>query len=396
MKRSILIAAMMITVLAGCEYKLSNSKEQAAARHQTARAQMSYSVAREHLNVGQLNKACRKAQDALALDDSHQAARILLAKVYIEQGRYELACTELQVAREAMLDSAEVVYLLAVAREKQGRLKDALINYRLACALEESNISAAMAAGEVLVTMGELRQAQAHVDSYLPQAQGEPGMYELAGRIAVMLDEHNKAAGHYQEASDLDPKNIRYKEALGFALFHAGQYRLAIDVLNELLESPHYDPTALLYSMIGDCYMANKSPRRARDSYRLACELKGDDSALWANLAKASLAMGDVRKAIHASREALQLNTDNLNAALIRGYALLSDGRIPQAIKALNKASSVHPKDAMIRCLLGKSLAAAGRYNQARECYKAALKLQPDHQLATILLKSSVVGESID
>ena len=393
MKRLILITAMMITVLAGCDYELSNSREEATARHHSARAQMAYSVASEHLNVGQLDEACVKAQDALALQEDFHEARMLLAKVYIEQGRYKLACTELQMVREAMPDSAEVVYLLAVAQEKQGRLEEALDNYRLACALEDSNIHAAMAVGEVLATMGKLRQAQAHVESYLPQVEAEPGMYELAGRLAVMLGEHDKAATFYQEASDLDYKNVRYKESLGHALFHSGQYRQAVNTLSELVESPHYEPTALLYTMMGDCYMALKSPRNARDSYRSACELKADDPGLWSNLAKASLEMGDVSRALRASGEALQLRSDHLNAALIRGYAQLRDGRVSEAVKTLRNASADHPRDAMVRCLLGRSLAAAGRPGQARECYKTALWLEPDNQLARKLLNSSSAGE---
>ena len=394
MKRWIVIA-VTVGFVGGCGPSVPEAKQEAYEQWDAARAKVLYGVAREHLALGQLNHARIKAIEALALQQDYRAARILLAKVYIEQGHYRQAIGELNwtleqdaslSAASGQAQAAEVHYLLGAAQEKAGLLADALASYRRCHTIETSNVAPVMAAAEVLVAMKRLREAQLYVESYLPLADSARGMYELAGRIAMMQEDYLRAAGFYQQACDLAPKNIRYREALAACEFHAGRHAPALEVLQGLRELPGYTTPVWVHVMIGDCQMGLGRPHEARNSYYAASELRPSEAGVWANLAKADLALGDVQRAILASHHALKLDAASLDAAMLLGYALLKDGQGPRAIAVLAQGGASHPRSATMQCLLGKAYAAEGMDAEAVRCYAAALRAEPENLLAKELL----------
>ena len=322
----------------------------------------------------------------MALDPDYVPARILLAKVLIEQGHYRAAAAELEKLREQRPESDEMHYLLAVAQEKDGRLEEALVNYRRAHALNEKNLAAVTAAAEVLVSMGKVRQAQLQLDSYLSVATDDPGMYELAGRLAMMQKEYADASRHYAQACALDHKNLRYRESLGLAQFFAGEHQRAVDTLKGLLESEGYQGGAWVYTMLGDCYMAMSRPFQARDVYQTASQRCPDSAGVLINLGKVAMALNDVSRAILSAQQALNLEAGQLDAALLMGYALLRDGQVQRAARFLAQTVAQHPENGTLQCLLGRVHAAAGDKEQAARCYLAALKLEPENRLALELL----------
>jgi tetratricopeptide (TPR) repeat protein len=397
MKKWIMTVAMLGS-LAGCQSvaalfdrhnSVQNAKAESMKRWNHSRAQVLYGVACEHLKVGQLDQARLKAMEVLSLEENNTEARLLLARVLIEQGNYAQAAAEMTKAREKSPDSAGALYLLGVALEKDGKLEEALEVYRRAHVLDETNLDAVMAAGEVLVTMGQLREAQHQVESYMPLADNEPGMYELAGRLAMMNHEYAKAAQYLQQASDLDSRNVRYREALARARFRAGQQAETVQALNGLAECKSYKMPAWAHTMLGDCHMALGRPHNARIAYEAAAELTPESPGAWVNVAKAAMSAGDASRAIQSARRALQLEATDLDAAMILGYSLLRDGQTTRAISELTQATAAHPNSGMLHCLLGKAYAASGNGPEALRCYAAALKAEPDNRLARELIAAS-------
>jgi len=379
----IVTSAIVLVSLTGCNLRsVPEARKEAYSRWCRTRAQIIHGVAIEHFRVGQLDKARGKILEALALDADYWDARLLLSKIYIEQGKFTLAVDELTKVRQACNESPEVLYLLGVAQEKAGLLDDALISYRRSQALDGSDASAVMAASEVLANQGLVRQAQLYVESYLSLADDEPGMYELAGRLAMMQKEYGRAAEQYRHACDLDPDNLSYVESLARAQFFAGSHREAMESLKSLLASPDYNPGAWLYTMLGDCYMAADRPRTARDSYLRASEIAPSTSGVWTNLAGAFLALGDQARAILNARKALSLDPTLLDATLLLGYALLRDGQITRSRSVLTQATGTHTGSAELYCLLGRAHAAAGDEAEAMRCYAKAMRIEPDNALA--------------
>lgn len=387
--RKLIGITIFLAVLTGCASSVQEAKVEAYQRWNQARAQVLYGVAVEHFKVGQLDLAGAKATESLALDDKYAQARILLGKVYIEQGNYSLAVRELEAVHRHAPRSPEVNYLLGVAHEKAKRLDEALKCYRLAHALDTANLSPVMAAAEVLVAMERVREAQVYVESYLRLAETEPGMYELAGRLAMMRKQYELAGRYYEHALDLNSRNVRYHEALGKAQFFAGQYDRARETLRDLAQRKDYDPPAWVHTMLGDCCVALGRLHQARDAYLRAAKLQPADAGLLANVAKVALALKDEDRAILAARQSLHLSPGRLDATLLLGYALLRRNQGAEAVRVLAGARDAHRRSVTLWCLLGRAHGQSGDPAEARRCYATALQLEPGHPLARELLAAS-------
>jgi len=389
MKRTRWIAATAALLLAGtgCVDKTQQeSKSLAYQRWYKTRAKMLYGVGKEHLRVGQLDRAKNKAREALSLDAENLHARMLLGKVHIEKGEYPQAVTELARTVQQQPKSDEAVYLLAVALERADRFEEALTNYRRAYALNPKNVSALQASAEVLVAMGRLEEAGRFIEGYLVEAGDSPAMSETAGRIAMMQKRYDRAAEHLRKACDLADGNVAYLEALARAEFMAGQYEQACGSLKSLTRQEGYAGAAWVYTMLGDCYVGLGNPRNARDAYQVATERRPEDPGAWVNLAKAALDLGDMARAMLSARRALELAPNRLDATITLGYAMIRGGQAQNAVDLLARAAARHQKDGMLQCVLGWAYAETGNAAQARLCYQRAVQLEPNGRLARELL----------
>jgi tetratricopeptide (TPR) repeat protein len=275
-----------------------------------------------------------------------------------------------------------VHYLLGVAQEKGGELESAMASYRKAYELDATCLEAILAIGEVLVEMDEPAEALTYVEQHLKVVQNSPGAFELAGRLAMMLEDYDKAERYCQVARDLDSKNPCYLESLARAQFLGGRYASAVATLEELAVADAYKDRAWVYLMRADCLLALGRPGEAQEACRQASELEPGNPAAWSGLAKAHLAMADFHRAMCAAREAMKLDDTDSTAAMVLGYVLVRDGQAEQAVAVLTPACTANPQDATLRCLLGRAYAAAGNAEGAKECYAAALGAEPDNVLA--------------
>lgn len=384
-----MIGAAVLAAVCGCQSeqpKFPQVKADAQGRWINARSGMFMQLAQNRYDSGQLDGAAESVSQALALEPDLHEAKVLVARILLQQGRYTQAAAKLSAEVEAAPDSAELVYLLAIAQEKKGDLKEALAGYRKAFGLDESCLAAVQGAAEVLVSMSETRQAQMLVESWLPKAGEDAAMHELAGRLAMSHKEYAKAAKFYAEARDLDHKNVRYLESLAQAYYGAEEYAAALDTAGELVGREDYTAAAWLHMIVGDCQMALEAPSKAFDAYFRASELAPREAGVWTSLARAALAMNDHPRAILSARRALQINASAVEASLVLGYALMRSGQAPEAVKVLEQLSAKNPKDGMVQCVLGRAHVAAGQDERAVKCFRLALEIDPENAVAKELL----------
>jgi cytochrome c-type biogenesis protein CcmH/NrfG len=406
----------MVALLAGCQPQ-PDSKLEITKQWNHTRAQIAYGCALEQFKTGQLEQCQAKVQECLALEPESIDGHVLLGKLLVEQGEYLLASGEFEgVLRrcagpqaqpqpkpadlgkaitppQPLLSgdrTAEVVYLLGVAQEKDGKLAQALDSYRRSLAMDPKNVCAISAAGEVLAAMGRPSEALAYVEGHVTRSTIDPGLHELAGKLATMTGDYDKAVAHFQQACNLDTKNIGYRELLGRAQFQDGKYADAIETLMglSLADGKERTPSLGVLTIMGDCQMVSGKTNAALEAYQHATELFPDDSGAWTNLAKAALACRDDARTVLAARQALAIDPDRADAAALLGYALLRQGEIHKATAELAACSKQHAEDATIQCLLGQAYAAGGEPERAVRCYATALKLEPDNKLARALLKN--------
>lgn len=386
--RRMTVAAVVLAIAGGCNLpSVPDSKEESYQRWYRTRAKVLCGVGTDLIKSGQLDRARNKGEEALSLDAECLDARLLLGKVYIEQGHYAAAATELRTVVAKRPGMAQPVYLLGVALEHDRRLEEALVCYQKALALDTRQLSAVVAACEVLVALGKVDQAAEHIERYILDAGENVEMYETAGRLALMQERYDQAARYLEQACDLDPKNLQYRLLLVRAQSRCGRHAEVRANLTRVIaaKSKDYTPPAWVHSMLGDSCVALGRLADARSAYYTASDCAPDHPGVWVNLGKVSLAMGDADRAILSARRALSLAQGDLEATLILGYALVRSGRANQAVAVLTEASRKHPKSAIVQCLLGRAHASMGRQADAKRCYALAACLEPKNKLAETL-----------
>ncbi len=398
MKRILLITAIL-TLTSGCEsfnqmFKMEDGKAQAQKRWSHTRAELLCGAADEYFKSGQLDKAAGKAQEALSLESDLAPARLLLGKVYIEQGEFPAAIAEIGKVRDQQPTSWEPLYYLAVAQERSGHLEEALENYRKAQAMSPGNLEPVKAAAEMMIQLDRAAEARLYLETYLGSAGNDVGMYELAGRLAMMARDYAKAVRYYQRAHDIDAANIRYREALGEAQLLNGSYIEAAETLGDLLADKKYTPSSMTYCRLGECHLAMNKSAQAQDDYFKATELDPESAGVWVGLAKASVMAGDSRRAILSARKALELQENSADALTLLGYSLLKNGQQEEALAVLVRGAKAKPQDGTLQCILGRAYAQSGNSIKAAECYRQALQLEPGNSLARELLAQSAATKA--
>jgi Tfp pilus assembly protein PilF len=220
-------------------------------------------------------------------------------------------------------------------------------------------------------------------------------------------------------ASTQDPQRKKKAEAarnLGEAYLREGNFTLA---LKELLKAESLNPDdPYLQNDIGLTYYGKRKYDRAIRHFKKALDLKGDyapamnnlgnaylaqkrwdsaieyyekalESALYAtphfslsNLGAAYYEKGDYRRSEHYYLEALELQSDFVQA--LRGLArtYMAVGRLEDAIFRLKKAVRIKPGVALLHYELGNAYSQAGYYRDARDAYKQAIQLAPESAVA--------------
>jgi tetratricopeptide (TPR) repeat protein len=387
--RKLIMLALVAVIIGGCNLK-NEQRIEAYQRWYRARASVIASLGEEHLKAGDLDKAKARANEALTLDDQCVPGRMLLAKVLLESGRYGEAAEQLRRAQKDAPDNAEIPHLLGVALEKRRDYAEALKAYDKARALDPSNDAYVTASAEAMVAWGKPELALELLETRLERTDGSLPMLALAGELAMLLREPEKAAGFYQGYLDLSPRNLSAREGLAKALFFAGKYAGSLGSLTQLSQDPQYrDKASWVYIMTGDCHMALNRPREARSAYQTATQIDPEDARVWVCLAQAAAATGDADWAMMAARRATALDPDYPGAKLVLAYALMMDGQPARAAKILAAQAKKKPKDTTVLCMLGRCYASMGRRDEAVSCYVKALRSDPQHRLAKRLLAAS-------
>jgi superkiller protein 3 len=376
-----------LTVLAmamvGCGQKpLSEARADSFDRWCKARARIFCGMAEQALQAGRLADARKKADQAVELAPRFVDARMVLGRIRMEQNAYVSAVTELREACKLDGESSQAQYLLGIALEKAGHIQEAVDAYKKAYELDDRNVDAIMAVGEVLAINGRSGEGSKYVEEYLAHAKGTPPMLELAGRLAMCSGQYELSAGHYATLTKRNGDNEHWQEELSRARFAGGQYARAIDALEARTTIKGKKPPVWVYAMLGDCYMAVSRPNRARLVYAEALARKPSSPELMVKMAHAYLEVGDTSTASSIARKALKVAPGGLEATLVLGYSLLSAKKPHEAERVLGPAVMLYPKSVTLLCLLGRCHAAAGDSDEAKRCYREAIKVDPECELA--------------
>jgi eukaryotic-like serine/threonine-protein kinase len=311
------------------------------------------------LQLGRLDDAVAKYQQALQLDSASVAARTKLGIVYLLMpSTTQLAEQELQAAVTADPTNADALAFLGEARfldaytRNTGGYSDAEQALQEALSQDQNNALAHGFLGEVYAALGSRSDALSQGLRATELAPDDYWTLSSLGYVHALLGDWSDAVGPYRDSVTRQPNLAFLQLLLAEALRHTGQYDEAMSYAQSALAlGQGYEER--VYAMMGH--------------------------TLWLK--------GDLDGAVIYFQKALSLNDGGHYAQWGLGAVLYRKGDYSTALTHLQRAATLQPKEAQYHSWLGACLVNVKRHKEAKTELEWALQLDPSITEAQDLLK---------
>jgi tetratricopeptide (TPR) repeat protein len=267
--------------------------------------------------------------------------------------------------------------MLALEHQSQGRLDQAISQYRQALQVKPDYVEAHNNLGIALQLQGKIDEAMNH---YRQAMQINPSYVEAYYNMGITLKSQGRldqAINCYRQALQLKPNHVEAHNNLGNALQSRGRLDEAIKHFRQALQIK--PDLAEVHFNLG---LALKSQGKLDDAikhFRQALQLNPDLAEAHNNLGSMLSAQGKFEEAIKHFRQALQIKPDLAEVHFNLGLALKSKGKLDDAIKHFRQALQLNPDLAEAHNNLGLALTMTGKLDGAIEHFREAVRLKPDY-----------------
>lgn len=377
---AVLGAVLGPVLLAGCTGPGKFTKAGASLAHQRMaglKAGTEFQMAHQAFLAGDLEKAIRKVDVSLALNDTVTRSHVLKGRILIEMGDLGSALESLRLAEAIDPADPDAQYYLGLCHEHLDELELAASYYRQACELDNYNPAYAVSAAEMLVDADRVSEARELLLTG-PSFEHSPGVNQMLGHIAKIEGDNLGAVEYFRSARLLAPEDTAIAEDLVNAQIAVGKYREAEAALARLLERDELRERRDLQQLYARCLMRTQRPVEARRIYQELVKDHGQsDVEAWIGMANASLVLKDENAVRRAAARVVALAPER-----VEGYTLFAlwhrgEGRLAEAVKKLEQGLRVQPRSAETHALRGVLLAEMGRPDAAAKAFKIAARLDP-------------------
>ena len=383
-----LVAASLAVLATGCapQTKKPTPQQSANVQWNGARSTVMISLAKDQYDAGQLDKARQTINQAMKLSPESANARILSAKIAIEQQQLEVAEKELRLAREFDPKNAEADYLGGVVYQRWQKPDLAYECYSHASDKAPTELAYLLARAEMLVAMERGPEALKLLLDRVVYFEHSSAIRDAVGQLLIQQKKFPEAVAMIREATVLTPDDMTVREHLGMAMFYAGQYDQAILVLSRLVTQEKFAGRPELHAALGECYDQTGQFREGRASFEQATKLDPSSAGLWLGLGKAAMQLDDYRRAELSLKKAMAIDPSSTEANLLLGYLRFRQNRLPEALVAFKQVSNAPDADPVSLCMTGLVLQKLGHADDAVQYYAKALKRNPNDELAHHLM----------
>ncbi len=303
--------------------------------------------------LGQLDEAAKRFRDTIRRQPGHIEARLALASIHIDQGKFAAAEREL----------AETVTVIEQALENEGERWKPI------------QARARNMLGHVLYRMGNFATAVEVLDmAALDAGEDAPRRaHILADRALALggLDHHDEAIEEARKALELAPQSAIVNHVMGFVLNLAGRPSEAVEPIEKALE---LDPslTQALRTLAIVKAVAGKNDE-AIEILKRALQRNPMDSGAILQLSVLYIDKGEHAQAVDLLAPYLQAAPQDVRALNNQGLALRGLKRFDEAHKVLKRASRLKDGDPLVLTNLGQVLVDLGRPIEARPLHEEAV-----------------------
>ncbi|MBS0546821.1 MAG: tetratricopeptide repeat protein [Proteobacteria bacterium] len=308
--------------------------------------------------MGLLDEAAKNFRDTIRRAPTHVEARLALAGVHIDQGKFTAAEREL-VEVASNLDRAIEHPDGANLRPVQARTRNML--------------------GHVLYRLTHYGPAIEVLDMALNDAGEDAGRRaQILGDRALALNglgHHDEAIAEAGKALALAPENGSINHVMGFVLYFAGKVSDALPPIQKALDlgfTPALRTLALAQAAAGKTDDAVATLQRA-----IRQNPRDRDAVL--QLSLLHIEKEQFEPALAALDPYLKAMPDDIRALNNRGLALRGLKRFEEAQRSLKRASRLATDDPFVLTNLGRVLVDLGRAAEALPLHEHALRVLPGH-----------------
>ena len=261
---------------------------------------------------------------------------------------------------------------------EQGRIEEALAQYREFLRTDPADADGHNKLGVVLMRAGRFEEAVASFRRSVDLQPNTPGPHDNLGVALMQAGRLDDAVASFQRAVALQPDSPKALNNLGTALMATGRFSGALVPLQRAVDLQPNNPGAL--NGLGQALMKSGRPMDAVASLQHAVDLKPDDAEGRYNLAQALAAVGQPRAAVGQFREALRVRPDWLPALMSLASLEATEPDAPRdlgdAVRLASRAADLTGRrDPQILDVLAAVYAAAGRFEDAGRTAEAAQAL---------------------
>jgi tetratricopeptide (TPR) repeat protein len=252
----------------------------------------------------------------------------------------------------AMMASLGALAVCCFVQTSYWKNNDSLWTHTLACT--SGNYPAHHNLAYALAKQGKLDEA---VAQYREALEIQPRYAETRYNLGIALSRQGKldeAIAQYRAALEIAPAKTEARNNLGNALARQGSYPAAIVEYQKVLE---LDPDfADARYNLGNVFLKQHKLDEAIAQYRKTLEITPENAAALNNLGNALAMKGADDAAIAQYQRALEINSLLTDARQNLASLFLKQGKLDEAIAQYRKVLEIKPNDARVRDNLSKAL----------------------------------------
>ncbi len=377
------IIVIISLAIAGCDAVKPAPSPSKVAQQQwnDTRAGVLAVLAQDQYRNGSFEKCQSTLDEAMRLSPQNAELHLLAARLAIEQGNLEAAQARLEALRPLAPTNPQVDYLSGVVLQRWQRPTAALAAYAAAAAKDPGEVSYVMAEAEMLVALGRAGDGLNLLMGKLDTFDHSAALRDAVGQLLVQQRRYPEAVDALRQATLLAGDDTVIREHFGLAMFYAGQFAEAADVIERLVHDDAHAKRADLFAALGESRRQLGQLPAALEALTTADDLTPEVPGYATAAGRVAIEMGDLPRAERAARRAVAISPTNGEAQCLLGYVRLRQGQLEPSLAAFRAAAAADPNDTTDLCMQGWVLAKLGRRGESRVAFEAARQIRPDDAL---------------
>ncbi|MGD8569423.1 MAG: PEP-CTERM system TPR-repeat protein PrsT [Gammaproteobacteria bacterium] len=332
-----------------------------------------------NLGKGNIHEASAAYEQALALNDKANGARVGLAKVSLSQGDLDQAEQQVAPIDEQDDNAIDMLLLKGEIASKRKQLENAETFYRKAYEISKKRknigqqLNALSKLSFVLIANNKPDEALENINKLLKAMPQHPLPKYLRALLAYTQKDYDTALENLQQVIVKAPNHLPSNLLLGAVQYAKGNYEQANRYLTTFVD--HVPTHIQARTLLGLVRLKLNKPDEAQKMLDSAAESSKNDARLLATIGKAATASGDVQMGVDFLKRARKAKPDNplIRAELAKVY--LKEGAYDSAIDELKDITGEKADQAKL--LLVYSYLRKKDFDGARSTVKEMLKQQP-------------------